>query len=151
MQTIWKLLESIAIFLKAQKYKTSTLPILPVFQIKHEGGNPTNLRCEWLTPQIHMHYKILPSILWSTPKLLFPVASLCPLDTSHSRKHSVTKTPHETCPSSALGSALGHIEVTIAPRRMPSCSHLLPKWLEASSVSNFVSVSLVLLLRSREK
>lgn len=63
VQTIWKLLESIAILHKAQKYKTSTLPILPVFQIKHKDGNATNQRCEQLIPQIHVHYKILPSIL----------------------------------------------------------------------------------------
>lgn len=80
-----------------------------------------------------------------------PVPSLCSFGTSHSKKHSVTKIPHEISPSSTLGSALGHIEVTIAPRRMPACSHLLPKYLEVASVSNFVRAPLVLLLWSRAK
>lgn len=41
MQTIWKLLESIiAILLKVQKYKTYTVLILPVFQIKHKEMKP---------------------------------------------------------------------------------------------------------------
>lgn len=75
VQTIWKWYESIAILLKAQKYKTSTIPILPVFQIQHKDGNAINQRCEQLIPQIHVHYKVLPSILRSTPKLLFKTSS----------------------------------------------------------------------------
>lgn len=147
MQTIWKLLKSIAILLKAQKYKTSTLPILHIFQIKHKGGKATNQRCGWLLKYTCIIKYYHPSS--GLPPNCFlkrPVQSVCPLETYYSRKHSVNKTPHEISPSSALGSELGHTEVTIAPRRMPAWSHLLPKWLEVASVSNFVSALLVLLL-----
>lgn len=73
-----------------------------------------NQSCEQLIPQIHVHYKVLPSILCSTPKLLFKTSStISKAPLTHSRKYSVTETPHEISPSSVLGSALGHTEVTI--------------------------------------
>lgn len=155
MQTIWKLLRSIIVLLlKAQKYKTTTLPILPVSQIECKDRNEANHRCERLMPQLHLHYKIIPSP--ALPQSCFsktsPLQPGCSPDIPQATVQSIQLLRSHTKSLSYM-----HSDLRLVPlkwpfplSRVPACSHLLPKWLQISSVPNFASALLVMLLRSTQ-